>query len=841
MIKRDFTSLFILVLTGVIFSSEGYSQEAKIPCLKKNGEIGLNTFDKFDCSLSKAVVNDPKIKESFKSTINESLAEKLASKATQRLEEITVIDRYFDQIKLELLMNSKDVEDKCRLDVIATPKCGKETSQKDYQAKLGFLLDKYPLLNPKNPNDPRNDSLANRMRAKMGELRGAGQVKVNQCPIDGAYGHFSIESQFSQKAAEDFLMALKNDRSEEIAKFYSTYPQFQMIKDAAKLGNEGALFVQKFEEEMKKYRVEDGSGKAFMEKIFFSESTQKNLAKVLANKCEGLTKNIEEYLCKDFDHLGMTEEFASDFFTGDDYEIDEQIAKGFSCELQDVAAKNPAKKVFTNGDTVASWNEKFTSDMRLVPAKMDITIATGSFCDLYTCQSDRVKSLPSCKNGGPVKSEDMLKLCLKNQLNDCDLELQKQISYLKTIETDEEVVKSSRGLASGVLPNGEAPKTKSFSSFYQNFVGVEGTLLAEGKKITPTTIAEKQAEFVEKKLEPTMGTLTALSANSNRQNVKTDAQTQVPAGTSASPIARSDEKFNTFVTSSNNANEEFRRNLVFNNMKGGSDSASAKAKKGESEVDSTRLEEMKKLRTELNDVINGLKGSESEKLATVADNNRSILSPKGYRSDDAGRISITNQAEKERLEQYRENLNSWESKLRGWQNQLTDREFNRGSGGNSGSNSGGADSRRAPASVADEYNNSTNNDSNSGANSLKLSKVNNAAGAINANGKGEAGTEKASGSEEISAEGGIVNSENLSSLRKESLKTLGIVASDSFIIKVRHLDKVYDIPVKTFTYNGKNMFVPLLNERNRELAKIVYNSPLFEDYRQYQADKDKNR
>ncbi|MBC7714749.1 MAG: hypothetical protein H7177_15490, partial [Rhizobacter sp.] len=41
----------------------------------------------------------------------------------------------------------------------------------------------------------------------------------------------------------------------------------------------------------------------------------------------------------------------------------------------------------------------------------------------------------------------------------------------------------------------------------------------------------------------------------------------------------------------------------------------------------------------------------------------------------------------------------------------------------------------------------------------------------------------------------------------------------------------------TFNHDGKSMYVPLLNDKNRELSKIVYESPLFADYRNYQIER----
>ncbi len=836
--KKSVNCLFIFSLAGVLSLASAFADDAKIPCLKKNGGIGLNSLSAFDCNLTKAVSNDPKVKASFADKVNDKLADKLATKATQRLEEIIILDRYYDQIGLDLGKNSKDVEKKCRLDVIANPKCGGNKDEKNYTNKLNHLLSKFPA-----SGKGQKDSLLERMRTKMGDLRGANQKKVNSCPASGTTGFFFLDSQFSQGAAVDFISSLQATGGTAIAakfritKFYESFPQFQMLKDAQQLSPEGAALFKRFEDEMRNYQPKDGSQKDYVEKFFTSAGTQDQFAKVLANKCEGIAKNIEEYLCNDLDHLAMDDDFASEFFKddGEESEVNRTIAKGFSCGLKNVDGEDAGPNaIFTKGETITSWDEKFTEDTRSIPTNTEIGISVGDFCALYSCNNDNVKSFESCKKGGPLKSYDLLRLCGNSNINSCDPKIQKQISFLKSLENDEEVVKVARGSSESYL-NGDSSKSKGFSSFYQNFLGVEGTLLAEGKKVTPITVAEKTAEFVEKKIDPGVASLSSSAQLAqNKMAMKQETQGDMVNN----QMMRNDERFNSFVSSNpNSANEDFRRSLVHNNMKGGGDTVASKAKKADvSSAENDRTEEMKKLRAELAEAINSVKGTDEEKLSTIADNNRMMLAPKGSSAEAVRPVNLS-QAEQNRLDQYRDNLSAWESKLRGWQNQLTDREISRGAG-SSGNSANAVDPRRNTAS--DDFgSNSASNDYGASAVAGRLSKSSAGASGAVANGKAEAEVARAQGAEGVEGEQSVVNSENLATLRKESLKSLGIVPADSFIIKVRHLDKIYDIPVKTFSYNGKSMFVPLLNERNKDLARIVYNSPLFNDYRQYQAEKDR--
>lgn len=817
--------MIFFILTAV--STHAMAEDAKIPCLKKDGGIGLNGLEKFDCKLVKAVVNDPKIKVNFQKKVNGALANKLYTKASQRLEELAMLDRYFEQIDLDLSLNSKEVASKCRLDFIANPKCGGGASSQNYQDRLKLLLSKFPESTAKNADGSKNRTLVERMRARSGQIRGVGIEKVDNCPADGPTGHFFLNSQFGELEAENFIADLqKSDRNakDPIDRFYNKFPQFQMLNDLKKLNGAGASFLDKFEHEMKKYTKANGSSKKFIEKFFFSPDTQQQLAKSLANKCEAIASNIKEYLCDDFDHLGMSDDLASTLFKDQDAEVDIETAKGFSCGMINLVANEEAGKNLIIGTTIGNLDAQLEDDMRSNPSQIEIKKIVGPFCERYNCTNVKVKNLNSCQKGGPLASDDLEKHCKENK---CDMEEMKYISFLKSLERDNEKTSSDlQSLASNSDGGPTEKPKKGYSSFYQNFLGVEGTLLTEGKKITPITIAEKKAEFAEKKIDS--GVLNpALSQNKEMAKLET-RQEQV------SPIIQGEKSgFETAAASAREQNEQFRKSFQNQYMKTASTSATpaiTKAKKiNLSDSDSLRLDEMKKIRGELADAINKIKGSEEEKLAAISDNNRLAIAPSGTSKEI---IKNMNSGDKDRLDSYKDSLNNWETRLRTWQGQLSDRDV-RASSNSSSSSSGktSSDSRvESPVADPDQY-----NPSSSVNNGAKLSKTVAAPGS--SGGKNDSAGERAPGSERAEGEEGIVNSESLATLERDSLKKFGIVTADSFIIKVRYKEKIYSVPVKTFSHDGKSMFVPLLNERDRELSKIVYESPLFKDYRAYQIQR----
>ena len=819
--KINFILISLFVLT--LLSTKLIAQEAKIPCLKKDGGVGLNGLEKFDCKLVQAVVNDPKIRANFQRKVNEALAKKLYTKASQRLEELARLDGYFEQIDLDLSLNSKEVASKCRLDFIANPKCGDGTNSQNYQDRLKILINKFPESTAKNADGSKNLTLVERMRARSGQIRGVGIEKVDNCPADGATGHFFLTSQFGEVEAEKFIIDLKNKINDRIPleRFYSKLPQFQMLNDVKKLSGAGASFLEKFENEMKKYDVKNGSPKNFIENFFFSPDTQLQLAKSLANKCEAIASNIRDYLCNDFDHLGMSDDLASTLFNDQDAEVDIETAKGFSCGMTNSVGKQEDGQSLMAGLAIGVLDAKFEEDFRKIPSKTEIKKIVDPFCEMYKCTEGRVKTLKSCRKGGPLASDDLEKYCKENK---CDKEEMKYISFLKSLERDNDKTSSDlQSLASN--PDGsptERPK-KGYSSFYQNFLGVEGTLLTEGKKITPITIAEKKAEFAEKKIDS--GVVNpALSQSKEMAKLETRQEqvTSMPQGEKSG--------FETAAVSAREQNEQFRKSFQNQYMKAASTSVTptiTKAKKlNLSDTDSSRIDEMKKIRGELADAINKIKGSEEEKLAAISDNNRLALAPNGASKEIIKNMSS---GDKDRLDSYKDSLNNWETRLRTWQGQLSDRDVRASSSSSSGKTS--SESRvESPVADPDQY-----NPSSSANNGAKLSKTVAAPGS--SGGKNDIASERAPGSERAEGEEGIVNSENLATLERDSLKNFGIVTAESFIIKVRHKEKIYSVPVKTFSHDGKSMFVPLLNEKDRELSKIVYESPLFKDYRAYQLER----
>lgn len=811
-------SLFILNI-GVATSAE----EAKVPCRYKDGSLGLNSLDSFDCKLANKLSSDAKLKEEYKSHVDKKLAKKLAKKSSDVIEDLSLLDSYFDHNGIDLGSN-EDVKKSCKLEKIATPQCDSRVNKNQIQKKLDLILgsDKYLPLSKVD-----NKSLYKRMLAKAEDVRTGNKIKdANTCPIKGNSGDFILNSQFTLEDAKRLIIDIKRGRTGTLVSLYKNYPQLNLL-----LSEKSASLKEKFENAMQNFPGSPANEKEFVDNFFKNKDVQAEMAVSVAGKCDDLAKSISKFVCEDdYPHLAMKKDDRESFFDEKEDEVFKEVSRGLSCEMEEKITEDSVNSPFSIKGTIAEKNDFYSKDVRGEKDNDIIEKPLALFCSVYLCKDEKIKKeMLSCKNGGPISSADIIKTCRDEILSNCDDRVQKYVSYVSSLERD---ALNTGSIPSGLATNssggqsldGVSHKPRGFSSFYQNFLGVEGTIASEGKKVTPITIAEKKAEFVEKKIDIGSSNLAALSQNREKEIVSRNDSRQE----SIIPEREVGSEMDAHAASLRDA-EQFRRSFQAQqfskpNYDITKDSNGKSKKVKFTDTDSSTLDEMKKLRGELAEALGKVKGTEEEQLAAVADNNAVAITPKGAKKDP---VKNLNQGEKERLDAYRDSLNNWENRLRTWQGNLSDRDVR----ANSGGGSSGDSKSETPVSNNDQYNIANNNSGSS----VKLNKT--ATGGTAMGAKGDIVGERTPGTEKVEGEAGIVNSENLATLEKDSLKKLGIVAADSFIIKVRHKEKIYSVPVKTFNHGGKSMYVPLLNERDRELSKIVYESPLFKDYRDYQVQR----
>lgn len=852
--KKQIVAFIIILASGINAKNIWAADEAKVPCLKKDGSVGLNVIKEFDCNLAKNIVTNPQIEESHKKNLYDKLAEKLATGLEQNIDEMALLDQYFSHNGRDLLMDSAEIKNSCRLDLIADTKCSNEKNSAEIEALKKYKVDR---LTSKLSGSGKNifDKLKNQFLETRGlDLSDIQAQSSGQCPAKGASGKFSLESQLNEKESMLLIEGLKSSKLDAEGKnrlrnvLYNKYPQLKMLKRLDRsMGADGAKFIDSFEDYLKNYNSNtNGVAKDYLRNFFFEKKNQEVIAKGLALQCESLTKQVKKYLCSDLTQLGSSQELAERLFNkSNDPELNIEISKGFSCQFKN-ADGDEDLEALSKGESVEKWYKVFSEDLRPVPKPIEVTGVVNNFCQMYSCKKAEIAEVPSCKNGGPISSQDLINFYGCNEKKQtCSSNIESYVSYLESLEkTKNERVgilasvsdSKKEEIKSDGKSDGDAEKKRPrFSAFLENFVGVEGSLEAEGRKVTLDSISEKQREFSERRLEVVTPNKELMAATQNNLKVFTPepGQSGKDAAKSAPPPATGVEeqgpRYDSFVVSS--ANEANRQNLInkasssFHKAPASAINSAVTTPVAPSEARGSQNDELQRIKDELSDVVKGMKGSDKEKLETIARSNADFEGSRRISSDASyGRL---NSLERERLEQYRSNLNAWESKLRTWQGQLNDQEV-RIMANNGSYNNGRANSA--------DNTNSYQGSAGAGAGGVVLKSSKGASGAAAISGS----TGKAEGDAGLSgAAETIVNSENLVNLKKDSLKKLGIVVSDSFIIKVRHLDKIYEIPVKSFNHNGLDMLVPLLNEKNRDLAKIVMDSPLFSDYRQYQLERQK--
>ncbi len=806
----NYKQIFFLILFNLAINNL-FAEESRLPCFKADGTIGFTVLDNFDCDLIQGIIKDPKIKTEFKKDIQKKLAANLAQKANDALEEIGLLDAYFDRIGLDLSRDSKDVKTQCRLDAIAKPKCG---MNEEVKAKISLLRSYFPKSTQRNLHE---DTLLSGMIAKSNQVRGGSLgLDANKCPANSPEGFFFIESQLGKNEAAAFISAIKLGDISRLGLHYKRFPQLKMISVIPELKN-------KFEALMKGYSEGSVSEKDFVENFIKDTNTQKALAKNLAEKCENLSKNIFDFICTEPENLGTTPEERNKLFgKSETDQLNKEIARGFSCSIKD-------EKTLSRDQSISALNADFTKDLRKITNPEKIVAGAKQFCDIFSCQDPSVTSLTSCKKGGPVRSTDLYETFCKNKTDKCNGDLNRYISYLSLIEKDFDNSKGQTSLASTESSSGSADtkKPSGYSSFYQNFLGVEGTLAVEGKAITPTTIAAKTAEFHEKKLEPTTTISKAESRSQGRNAISEgrDSGDEILA-------ARVPSGQETFIVAgqSDQARREFINSFGVGSQGKSAGNSRTKKMTGESGTSSSSAD-VKELQSQLASVINSMKGSEGQKLDTIVRSNNAIIG-EGPIGSGSKYDRAASEAERERLKRYRESLNAWEGRLQNWSSDLTTREIQGYANSQANSTENQAAIKGVQKGSGDTLGAASGDSQESSGGKGKT--------AFLTNGKGKKLEEELSNSnnDKFLADDGtfIVNSENLSTLERDTLSKIGIVSQDSFILSVRHQKRIYAIPVQSFKHNGKNIFVPLLNESNRELAKIVLESPLFSEYRKYKTE-----
>ncbi|MBC7429932.1 MAG: hypothetical protein H7336_15060, partial [Bacteriovorax sp.] len=802
--------IFLISLTNYA-ATENQVKECHAKIQISNAIEKLNVPN---CGFAQGLAKNLEVQDYHRNKIYDKLSEKLALQIEQSLEENALLAQYYTSNNQELLPSGDSkVKKHCRLDIAGEIEtCHGKNTQNDPSFKFRLNLLKSKLKNNMTAGCSKKVlSLQEILGTKVRHIIGAQEkdnsqcgVEKNSCPIQGASGAFTLAAQLDDVSSKEFIDLIQNTNTlpARIENFFNAYPQFKLIKNAK--GNLKYNFINY----LKGFKSNQGTAKEYINQFIFNiPGNQKQLTDTLATQCEDLNNNMETFLCgKDLEgsQLASLDSTASINLFGlnpnlldadifDDAPGDREnfyAAYGFQC----LAKTQKEKGIKLNREnSIDAWFNNFTKNTR--PQSIsndDVEASNNKFCSIYKCEGENVKSSIACKNGGPITS-DGLKKIFDCEHKFCRTDILKYISYM-------EGLKNIENIQSGIASNADASNNLSsvssleskprYSAFLENYLGVNGTLLAEGKKITPLAIAEKSNEFKERQLDPTP------SAREAKNDTKPSMLTSLlPANYGKSILGEQVVDNSIKVTAPTRFDQTASNDDYFQYPKKTKTSRNAptvdkESNNGLPSANYERDAEIKRLRADLESVTKSIKGSESEKLAAVTDNNARFSPNTMGGTNKIDSFKGLNNSEKERVDQYQKNLNSWDSHLNKWQNDIADRD-SRSPTNNSETNN----ARRVESEISVR---SSKSDAQ-----LQLTAADKEKGKLAKSGA------SVSTSGGIDSPEAIVSSDDLANLKLESLKKLGINSKSDFIIKIRYQQKYYNVSVKTFSYKGKDVLVPL--------------------------------
>lgn len=842
--KKIITTASILFFSQAVLSDE-------INCIGYSGFNKPSSIEKLagDCALQKNLASDESVQNEHRKKVYDKLADRLAVQIKQNSEDISLLTSFFNSNGQDLMMNSSEIAQSCRLDSIKKIEtCNGKKTGAFQDVKLAMLKSKLP----KNSNTPfkGDQSLFGIMAGKFYSDLGM-KEKGNelQCPLEGQAGNIMIKAQLDEASAKNIIERLSV--SSDTRTLLESYPQLKIIKNAddKELFNKFISFV--------KNKPANKSAKNYIASFFFDPEYQKKLAPTLARQCSTMNENINRFLCSDITELGSLDDTASkNLFNKlnttesmeDQYEVDFNdssvlTAYGMQCIAKENRMKNPNIEKDKNFQSIDQWYANFTNNTR---AEDSGEIATGrvqAFCSMYTCTDPAAKKEKSCQKGGPLTSADFSHSfgCDLKPLGDKCLEDKlKSIAYMQGLEklkqdskdqlaTSKSSTSSSSVSSSGDSSN-EAGQDKVVSgklpNFAENYLGVEGSLKALGKPVTAYEISEKKQEFTENKLasnEPIYSTPAAIKTETPKQQ-KAQVMASMPDTSNTQP---------TFTPTAMTQTTAVRP--TFASPAANTETAAIAAKPTAQKLSVAETSsESSRLREEMEKMIADIK-STKEEITGVQNNLANPSNSLGKSSGSyAGATPVINRAEHERLRRLEQSLNEKSDRLEEYRKELDNRNFAQsgfgsegGSGrspGSSGASHGGSGGGGGGMNAAD---------SSGSGNSLKLTSTTNAKGDGKASGSNYSAALIQSG-----VESSTITVDELSNLSPENLKKLGIDSSLPFTLKVTFDGQTYQVPVKSFIFKGAKILGPIMDPKNKELNDFLLKSPLFKQYIEYRIEKD---
>lgn len=841
----------VITIAIILFFSQALLAD-EINCIGYSGFNKPSSIEKLagDCALQKNLASDEAVQNEHRKNIYDKLADKLATQIKQNSEDISLLTAFYNANGQDLMMNSNEIAQSCRLDSIKKiENCNGKKTGAFQDKKLAMLKSKLPA----NTNTPfkGDQSLFGIMAGKFySDLGMKEQGNDLQCPLEGQSGSFMIKSQLDELSATNIIDILANttDNQDDI---FEHYPQLKIIKNS-----NDPEFIKKFKI-FAKSKPANKSAKEHISSFFFDPQNQKRLAPTLAKQCSNMNENINRFICSDITELGSLDDNTSRSLFNklnttdsmeDQYEVDFNdpsilTAYGMQCIAKENKLKNPNIEKEKNYQSIDQWYTNFTNNTR---EEDSIDLANNkveAFCSMYTCKNPIAKKEKSCQKGGPLSSSELshsLGCDLKPLGKACFEESLKAISYMQSLEklkqgSKDQVIAANSSSSS--LPSSSSTATDTdqqtivsgrLPNFAENYLGVEGSLKALGKPATAYEITEKKQEFAENKLaanDPIYSTPAAVKKEVVQQQQKNTLMAAAVDTSGVQPTFTPTAMSQTTATHPTSTSPSSRIET---------EAVAQKATAQKLSVADTGTESSR-LREEMEKMIADIKSTKQE-ITEVQNNMASTSSSMAVKTGtNYGTTPIVNRAEQERLRRLEQSLTEKANRLEEYRRELDNRNF-----AQSGFGSEGA-AARSPSNSASNggsggggggMNGSSGGSSGSG-NSLKLSSTTNA----KVDGKGS-GSNYSAALIQSGVESSTLTVDELEKLSPENLKKLGIDSSLPFTLKVTFDGQTYQVPVRSFIYKNQKILGPIMDPKNKDLNDFLLKSPLFKQYIDYRFEKE---
>lgn len=829
--KLILTSIFSFLLISALKADE-------IKCIGYSGFNPTNSIVELagDCELQKNLAQDKLIQDEHRKNIYEKLSEKLALQIKQNSEDISLLTTFYNANGQDLMMNSKDVANSCRLDSVKSiENCGGKKNGPYQEMKLAMLKSKLPKF--KNTPFQNDSSLYGLMAGKFYSDLGMKQGNDLQCPIQGQSGSFLIKSQIDDLSAEDIVHQLVTIDQNDFV--FDNYAQLKIIKNS-----KDPSFIKKFREYIKA-KPDNKNSKEYISSFFFDPENQQKLAPTLASQCERMNKNLNKFLCSDLSEMGSLDNNTSQILFNklnttdsmeDQYEVDFNdpsilTAYGMQCLAKENNSKNPDREKVASFQSIDQWYADFTNNTRPEDSIESNNNITTNFCSAYTCQAPEAKLQISCKKGGPLSSKELgIYLgCYSNPRKaQCTSDMLKSIAYMQNLEKlkndskDQVAVDTSSPSSSSSPTRQEKIVSGRLPNFAENYFGVEGSLKALGKPVTAYEISEKKQDFAEKKLatnEPVYNSPAAVKIQ------KTKEQPTVATADSSSvrPTYTPTQMTQSTPTVVKNGSPAPSIELAVA-------SKTSSTKKTSKVVDADTMESSR-LREEMEKMIADIKTTKKE----IADTQEGL----GYSQSSLGSSSLgaanntgtsyTNRAEQERLKRLEQSLNDKANRLEEYRRELDNRNFAQLGPQGEGNSRSVASSGGGGGSGGQSNSSGSSAGGGSSNSSVKLTAGNNA--------KIDGKANNTAALIQSGVESSVISADEISNLSPDRLKKLGIDATRPFTLKVTFESKTYQVPVRNFKYKDSMILGPIMDPKEKALNAFLLKSPLFKDYMEYMYNK----